>query len=212
MSGRDPITRRTRRELLAAAGAAAGAGALVPATARAASTSTGAATTAAEPEIPVPERLARLMRLELLMLYCYDQILAGSILHTSTHRVVLPLRGHEVAHVAALRAHLTARGGTAPPPPAGVAQANRYLGHRHVGGRLGQLEGDQDAVYLLYSLEQVTVGAYFVALTKFDDPSLITLIAEMMANDAQHEAILSLQLPPYKIPAAVPYGLIQGVQ
>ena len=208
----DPITRRTRRELLAAAVATAGAGLLHPAAAAATSTSTGSAGSAGSPEIPVPERLARLMRLELLMLYCYDQILADSILESGTRAAVIPLRGHEVAHIAALRAHLTARGGTPPPAPASVAEANRALGHRHVGGRLGQLKGDKDAVYLLYSLERVTVGAYFVALTRFDEPPLITLIAEMMANDSQHEAILSLQLPPYTIPAAVPYGLIQGVQ
>jgi hypothetical protein len=209
VSGVDRITRRTRRELLAAAAATAGVGALLPACAAAASTST---TSAAEPEIPVPERLARLMRLELLMLYCYDHILADPVLEAGTRATVLPLRGHEVAHIAALRAHLTARGGALPPAPASVAEANRALGHRHVGGRLGQLKGDKDAVYLLYSLERVTVGAYFVALTTFEEPTLITLIAEMMANDSQHEAILSLQLPPYTIPAAVPFGLIQGVQ
>jgi hypothetical protein len=210
VSAVDRSAGRTRRELLAAAAAGvAAAGALAPGVAEAAGSSS---TTSAAAAVPVPERLVRLMRLELLMLYCYDQILSSSALAPGTRAAVMPLRGHELAHIAALKAQLTARGATPPAPPTGVAEANRYLGHRHVGGRLGQLRGDKDAVYLLYSLERVTVGAYFVALTTFREPALITLIAEMMACDAQHEAILSLQLPPYKIPAAVPYGLIQGVQ
>jgi hypothetical protein len=81
-----------------------------------------------------------------------------------------------------------------------------------VAGRLGQLKNTKDALYLLLAMERVTVGAYFVALTKLDDRSLITLAAEIMANDAQHEAIIGQLLYKGNIPQSVPYGLVQGVQ
>ena len=58
----------------------------------------------------------------------------------------------------------------------------------------------------------MTIGAYFVALIKLEDPALITLAAQIMANDAQHEAMLGEILKPGNTGVAVPYGLVQGVQ
>ena len=81
-----------------------------------------------------------------------------------------------------------------------------------VKGRLGQLRGEQDALQLLLAIERVVVGAYFVALTKLEDRRLIVLVAQIMANDAQHEALLGELLYPGRPRNAVPYGLVQGVQ
>jgi hypothetical protein len=123
-----------------------------------------------------------------------------------------PLRDHEQAHVAALRARLRARGTAVPSPPPSIAAANRDLARRQVRGRLGQLQGADDALHLLLALERVAVGAYFVALREMGDPQLIVLVTQIMASDAQHEAIIGEQLHPGDIPSAVPYGLVQGVQ
>ena len=38
------------------------------------------------------------------------------------------------------------------------------------------------------------------------------LAAQIMANDAQHEALIGELLYPGDTPNAVPYGLVQGVQ
>ena len=38
------------------------------------------------------------------------------------------------------------------------------------------------------------------------------LVAQIMANDAQHEALLGELLYPGQTGNAVPYGLVQGVQ
>ena len=65
---------------------------------------------------------------------------------------------------------------------------------------------------LLLTLEQVTIGAYFVALTKLQSTDLIVLASQIMANEAQHDANLGLLLPPFKAGSAVPYGLVQGLQ
>jgi hypothetical protein len=152
------------------------------------------------------------MRLELLVLYGYDHVLVSPVLPRSAHPAVAQLRDHEQAHVDALRAQLTARHAVAPSPPPSMAVANRYLARRNIGGRLGHLRGAKDALFLLLSLERVAVGAYFVALHEMRDPGLIVLAAQIMASDAQHDAILSELLNPGMIPAAVPDGLVQGVQ
>ena len=157
-------------------------------------------------------RLQRLMRVELLLLYVYDHVLTSPVLPPSAHPAVAQLRSHEQAHVDALHRQLTARHALAPSPPPSIVVANRHLARRDVGGRLGHLRGPKDALFLVLSLERVAIGAYFVALREMGDPGLVVLAAQIMASDAQHEAIISELLNPGMIPAAVPDGLVQGVQ
>jgi Ferritin-like domain len=157
-------------------------------------------------------RLQRLMRLEMLLLYVYDHVLISPVLPASAQPAVAQMRAHEQAHVAALGARLAARHASAPSPPPSLAVANRHLARRKIGGRLGHLRGPKDALFLLLSVERVAVGAYFVALREMVDPGLIALAAQIMASESQHEAVISVQLNPGDIPAAVPYGLVQGVQ
>jgi hypothetical protein len=196
----------TRRELLVAGVAASTAGAALLAP--------GTALAAGSPSPPESDtdRLRRLLSVELLMLFTYQSVIDSSVLGPRSRRALMPLRDHEQAHIGALRPQLLARGGTAPRPPASIAQANQDLSRRDVAGRLGQLRGARDALNLLLALERVTVGAYFVALTKLQDRQLIVLACEIMANDAQHEAILGEQMHPGDAANAVPYGLVQGVQ
>lgn len=193
----------TRRELLL--GGAVGAGGVLLAAA-------SAQADQAPAHVSVTDRLQRLIRIELLLLFSYRHVLASSVLTPRARRTLTPFAAHEQAHIAALEKQLTARGGAVPAGPASLSAANRDLGHRKVGGRLGQLRGDLDAVRLLLTLEQVTIGAYFVALMKLEESSLIELTSQIMANEAQHDAMLGLLLPPNKPADAVPYGLVQGLQ
>ena len=133
------------------------------------------------------DRLRRLISVELLMLFCYQHILAGPLLPRA-HRLMLPLRGHEEAHVRVCAPVCCPRR-FAPGTPDQRQQADRDLARRGVGGRLGQLQGGRDALFLLLAVERVVVGALVVALTKLTDPSLVTLAAQIMASDAQHEAL-----------------------
>lgn len=194
----------TRRELLAYGVGAAGAALLAPTSVRA-----SPATPAEESEAL---RIRRLLSVELLMLYSYQQVLTSSLLSAPARRALAPLRANEEVHVRALHAHLAALGGVAPEPPDSVSRADKDLAHRDVSGRLGQLKGAKDALRLLLAVERVTVGAYYVALIRLEDPTLITLAAEIMANDAQHEALIGELLYDGKAAQAVPYGLVQGVQ
>ncbi len=157
-------------------------------------------------------RLERLLRVEALLLFSYQHVLGSSILPPGEHRLLEPLRVHEEAHIRALSAQLKALGGTPPVPPADVAAADKDLERRKVKGRLGQLRGAKDALHLLLAVERVVVGAYFVALIKLDDPRLITLLAQIMAADAQHEAVIGELMYPGDAQKAIPYGLVQGVQ
>jgi ferritin-like protein len=203
---------RTRRELLGA-GAAGAAGLLaLPAAAGAATSSATGTSRTGQPPFSESDRLQRLIRLELLLLYCYRSVLGSSILGPRAHQRLAPFQAHEQAHIDALTTHLRARGGAVPPGPDSHRTANRYLARRGVGGRLGQLRGERDALYLLLTLEQVTIGAYFVALTKLKDTAVISLVCEIMANEAQHDAMIGLSLPKATPGSAVPYGMVQGLQ
>ena len=197
----------TRRELLVAGTGTAAltlAGAAVAGSAVAGGASPAAAFQA--------DRLRRLLSAELLILYCYEHVLDSQILDPHQRQALAPLQAQEEAHVHALRTRLAALGAPAPPSPASVTQADHELSHRKVRERLGQLKGQMDALHLLLSVERVVVGAYFVALTKLADPSLVTLSAQIMANDAQHEAIIGELLYAGSAQQAVPYGLVQGTQ
>jgi hypothetical protein len=187
---------------------AAGVGGLfaIPATAAVTTSSTSAA------PISEADQLERLIGTELLLLYAYRHVLGTSLLGPRTHARLAPFVEHEEAHIEALGARLKAHGGTMPAGPDSVATANRYLKHRTIGGRLGQLKGGPDALRLLLTLEQTTIGAYFVALIHLTDAELIGLVCEIMGNEAQHDAMIGLSLPKATMGSAVPYPLVQGLQ
>ncbi len=197
----------TRRELLIAGAGAAAAATLGDAVAAGAAHASSAPHGESE-----AMHVYRLLSVELLMLFIYDHIIASPLLSAPTRRALVPLRAHEEAHVRALAARLAALGGVPPSPPANVAAADIDLARRRVKGRLGQLRGEQDALRLLLAAERVVVGAYFVALMKLESRQLIVLAAQIMANDAQHEALIGELLYPGVTPKAVPFGLVQGVQ
>jgi Ferritin-like domain len=203
---------RTRRELLLT-GAGAAAAATVIGTSRA-SAAAGSSTDGAGSGPPETEssRVYRLLDAELLVLFTYDHILAGSTLPADARRTLSPLRAQEHAHVHALRGKLASLGSPAPSGPASVEGADADLARRDVKGRLGQLQGPQDALRLLLAIERVVIGAYFVALAKLEDRRLIGLVTRMMANDAQHEALVGELMYPTDPHKAVPFGLVQGAQ
>jgi Ferritin-like domain len=228
------MNERTRRELLIAGAGAVAAATLVEASsarATASHTTPGAAShttpgaasqtahadashttlTAAQSRVTT-KRLERLLSVELLMLFTYEHVLGSKLLDPDERSLLAPLRAHEQAHIRALSRQLTALGGVPPAPPADPAAADKDLAHRKVKGRLGQLRGRHDALQLLVAVERVVVGAYFVALIKVHEPQLITLLTQIMASDAQHEAIIGELMYRGDAQKAVPYGLVQGVQ
>jgi hypothetical protein len=197
----------TRRELLAAgavAGAALAAPALAPAVAGAAS---GGGSTAAPDD---GARLTRALSMAVLAAYVYQQMFAERVLTGSRRRALDGFAEQEQAHVAALRTAVTAAGGTLIGPPSSIDAANRDLAHRGIGGRLGQLQGPDDALDLLISVERSSIGSCYVALLGLTGSAAIVRVAEIMANDAQHEAVVTLQRHALKLAAAAPFPLVSG--
>ena len=197
----------TRRELLAAAavaGAALAAPALAPAVAGAASGG------GSNPALDDGARLTRVLSMAGLASYVYQQVFAEGVLTGSRRRALDGFDQQEQAHVAALRTAVTAAGGTLIGPPSSIDAANRDLAHRGIGGRLGQLQGTQDALDLLISVERSSIGSCYVALRGLTGSAAIVLVARIMANDAQHEAVVTLQVPMLKLAAAAPFPLVSG--
>lgn len=215
---RDALGHGARIGLAGLAGATAvvlaGGEALAPERAQAAATTStsGLASGPAVPPIPVPERVRRLLGVELLVLFAYQRVLSSSLLAPHASRALAPLQAQEEQHVRALRTRLRELGAAAPAAPQTVAQADRDLAHRKVAQRLGQLKGAKDALRLLLAVERVAVGAYFVSLITLEDRSLITLVTEMMGCDAQHEVVIGELLYDGDATKAVPSGLVQGAQ
>ena len=154
--------------------------------------------------------LAAALRTQLLLLSCDEAVLARSRSYSlRTRALVTTLRDHARAHVTALR-DAGARGGGSvlSPGPA----LDRALARERITGRPDHLRGERDALNLLLDAERVAIGAAYLALGEVHDPATSTLLAQLMASGAQHEAALHLALHPGDIAGAIPYGIVQGVR
>jgi Ferritin-like domain len=199
----------TRRELLTA-GAVAGAAALAAPTLG----PTVAAAASGGGSTPPPDdgaRLDRVLSMAVLAAYVYEQVFAEHVLTASQRRALKGFGEQERAHVVALRRAAAAAGGTGIRPPSSLDIANQYLAHRGIGGRLGELQGSDDALDLLVSIERSSIGSCFVALRGLTGSAAIVLVARIMANDAQHEAVVTLQRPTLTLADAAPFPLVSGV-
>jgi Ferritin-like domain len=198
----------TRRELLAA-GAAAGAAALAaPGLLPAVASAAGGGSS------PPPDdaaRLERVLSVAVLAAYVYEQVFGEGVLTQSQRRALDGFDEQERAHVVALRRATAAAGGSGVGPPSSLDVANRYLARRGIGGRLGQLQGPDDALDLLVSVERSSIGSCYVALLGLTGSAAIVLVARIMANDAQHEAVVTLQRPTLTLADAAPFPLVSGV-
>jgi hypothetical protein len=196
---RSPVA--TRRELLA--GAAAAGGALLAGPVTASSAHAAAAPGDGEP-------LSHVLEMAQLAAYVYEAVFAEHILKGGRRSALDGFDQQERAHVAALRRAVRATGGAIAAPPRSDADANRRLARRQIPGRLGQLLGPENALGLLIDTERASIGSCFVALGGLTGADAIVLVSRIMGNDAQHEAILSLQRHALKLPAAAPYALVSG--
>jgi hypothetical protein len=149
-----------------------------------------------------------------LSLACYGQVIGAPAIAgagPATARLLGLLRGQERDHVSATRAALRERGGHPPAPPTGVAAIDRALATHRIGGRPGQLRGPRDALGLLLAVERIAIGAAYTALATVREPTVSLLLAQMMASDAQHAALVQERAHPGAIAQAIAYGVVQGL-
>jgi Ferritin-like domain len=192
--------RPTRRELIAAAAAGAGV-AVAPAVAAADS-----------PPPSDAELLSKLLDVERLMVLGYRRVFASQKLTAAIERAIMPHLGHEVAHVTALAARLTALGAPAPTGPLDIKTATDIMAAHHVTGSLTGLKSQNDCLKLLVDLESAAEGGHYTALKDLRSPHLQHLSAQIMACEAQHWTVLSGLRNPGEYVKAVPWPFVFGTK
>jgi hypothetical protein len=195
----------TRREVIAGSLAAAGFAAFAGPAAAATTTTTTTASVPSETEV-----LALMLTLERLMVLAYRRVLASGTLEPSVQPTVTVQLDHEVQHVAAVAARLTALGQPAPTGQLDLASGQALLAHNKVSGSLTHISDQRDALRLLVNLESLAEGVHYAAIMDLSTPSLIRLSAQIMSCEAQHWTVLSGIQHPGQYVKAVPWPFVQG--
>jgi rubrerythrin len=194
--------RATRRDLLRGAAAA---GAAASALGR------SAAAVAAPAATPGDDRmLAKALRTEQLVVIGYQAALATDAVSAGVRYVLEHMLAQELQHVGALERILRSRGAPVPGGPASTQAAQEELTRHHIHISLTGLRTQHLCLRLLINLESLAEGAYFAAISKLHDPSLVRTSLEIMGCEAQHWTLLSSIQHHGKVELAVPYPFVQG--
>jgi rubrerythrin len=122
------------------------------------------------------------VELEQRMVLAYDSALRSGKLDAASTRVARLFRKQEQAHVDSLTAALRDLGGKPPPRPRSP---------REVPGLAAALREGQAAITrFAIELETMAVAGYYDAQGKLESPQLLSTTASIMANEAQHLAVL----------------------
>jgi hypothetical protein len=154
--------------------------------------------------------VGQVLAVEFLAIGVYKGVIGSGLLAPRTEHEARRALSQERAHVRALAAALGELGGTIPPRPSGPGAIDQTLAAHKVTGRLTSLRTEHDCVSLLLDLEAVAEGAYFKVMSKLQDPGLLHLAAQIMANEAQHATAVSEARRPGNIAQAVPYAYVEG--
>lgn len=193
--------RATRRELIVgAAGAALG---------------TAVGVDPAFADTPPPsdtDLLAKALEVERLMVLAYRSVLSSGALSAGLQRAIAPHLGHEIEHVSAVAARLSALGAAAPTGALDPKTATALMAQHDVSDSLTDLHSQNDCLKLLVDLESVAEGVYYTALKDLRSPTLQHLSAQIMACEAQHWTVLSGLRNPGQYVKAVPWPFVYGTK
>ncbi len=195
---------RTRRELI-------GSGAV-----GAAVLGVGLAPTAAIADDPLAsahgdtEILKRLLAIEQLIEFAYAHLLRSGRPSASTGRVLGTFLSQERAHVQILSSALVGRGTAAPPAPTDLTVASRQLAKLGASGSLRDSRGDTASVRYLIGIETLAEGAYYSAMSKLSNATLLVPAAQIMCCEAQHWTVLSGLQHAGDVFLGVPYPTVTG--
>ena len=155
--------------------------------------------------------LVSLVRVEQVVVFAYERALASGLLSASAQVTLTSFLGHERAHVHALSATVIALGGAVPVAPSLLSAFESELRHVHVKRSPVGLRNERQELRFLIDLEGVIAHHYRSAISRLSGDKLLTTLAEIMANEAQHATALAELLNPGKIKRAVPVGFVAGV-
>lgn len=189
--------RITRRQVLAAGTAATIAAVAADAPAAAASAPSDG------------ELLRRTLRVEQLVVWVYERVLAQGTMGPQARSVAATLLAQERAHVVALERELAGRGGSLEARWT-LASARQELARHHIAASLTALGTQHDCLRLLVDTESVAEGAWFAAIGALRDPRLATLGAQIMACEAQHWTVISGISHHQNVKLTVPYPFVRG--
>ncbi len=196
--------RATRRELIVGAAGAAGA-----------ALGTAVGVDPAFADTPPPsdtDLLAKALEVERLMVLAYRSVLSSGALSAGLQRAIAPHLGHEIEHVSAVAARLSALGAAAPTGALDPKTATALMAQHDVSDSLTDLHSQNDCLKLLVDLESVAEGVYYTALKDLRSPTLQHLSAQIMACEAQHWTVLSGLRNPGQYVKAVPWPFVYGTK
>jgi rubrerythrin len=144
--------------------------------------------------------LEQAITLERVAVLAYDTIVGNGLVSDRLERQMRLLRGHEQQHADVLTKALTDLGGTPPPAPSGVQDADKVV------KGLGNVRTQADALSFAIELETAAVAAYHDAQAKLVEAKLLQTGASIAANEGQHLVVLrqAARRPP------VPHALETG--
>jgi hypothetical protein len=200
----------TRRQLLARSLAAAGAGAGLATGGAASELAFGADPALADAPVSDAEALSKALTIERLVVLAYRRVLASGALAPNVQSAIAPYLGHEIEHISALAAALTAMGAAAPTGPLDLNAAGDMLSKHNIPQSLTDLHSQDVCLRLLVNLESLAEGVYFTALKTLSTAGLQRLAAQIMACEAQHWTSLSGLRNPGQYVWAVPWPFVFG--
>lgn len=140
--------------------------------------------------------LRAMIRAEQVLIVTYEQLLGGGALTSAAGHLATEFLGHERAHLQALRGQLGRH--DLPRVPRGL-------------GSLAALSARQ-GVRLLVEIERAALSVYYTELARISDAELAGTAATIMANEAQHAAVLLELLSPGNVARAVPTAFVDGTR
>lgn len=175
-----------------------------------------------------PYRLLRLVELEQLAVDGYTLAIELGRLGPPVRALAEQIREHERQHVVAIARHVpasvlaTAVAGTSTttdetstgaagalatpvPTPAGLERA---LGRAGIRIRVASLHGQHAWIGLLQRIEVALTAAHFRAVRELKDVDAATLIASILADEAQHSTVLTRAKHPRDVLRAVPFPVV----
>jgi hypothetical protein len=96
------------------------------------------------------------------------------------------------------------------PGPPNLSAAQAELSRHGVHWSLARLRSQHDILKLLVDVESLAEYAYFEAVEKLQDQTLVGTCAQIMACEAQHWTVLSGFLNHQEAKKAVPYPFVEG--
>jgi rubrerythrin len=140
--------------------------------------------------------LRAMIRAEQVLIVTYEQLLSGGALTSAAARLATEFLSHERAHLHALRGELGGHG--VPRVPRGL-------------GSVSALSARQ-GVRLLVEIERAALSVYYTELARIRDAKLAGTAAAIMANEAQHGAVLLELLSGGNVTRAVPTAFVDGTR